>query len=911
MLFYSLLLLSSASFAQSGNVSVADANGNKLRYSFDSADGPATFTGIDSYATDESKAGHIIIADNVIDADGNTHEVNYIGGSISNRNKIISIVFGQNIIATGGSDGNSNDAFYACPQLRKVTLNNRLETLGRYTFQSCNSLEDINLGDATGLKTIMLKAFQNADNLRSLELPESVSLIEESAFEGCDSLRSFTFLGMSSLTNIPKNCFAGCVSLENITLPDAVKTLSAGCFYNTPSLTEIIFGTGITSLSDDNYVFGYFNANLKKMTFPGAVYPFLKEYYLPSDIVLYVRPDLIDTYKENSFTKELHFIGIGQSTAFDITTTAGGQLQVQVEAQGDANNVIQLTVTGPIRDNKVHALIAFQKGRDNKPYSFQIEFEPAPLNRLEVKSIETVPQGDAIATDVLDELTVSFNKPVKPETFTRNDMVLRYEGEKQTSDILITKAADNDSVFTLKMNNVDRNSYYTLLVNTVDVTDTEDFTGLDGKQVGWMLFKGGLVQYNVEPWPSVQAGNVTTSNNGVTSGDVIYGADVTMTATPQDGYTFDYWGTVDEAIESIASSRGRLKGETSAPQIQESQIGRYSTENPVVVPMKKACNMRAVFKPKTYTVTFVYDGNQGEFNATSAVYNHGDRLSLRATPAEGYSFVGYSDGSAILSTAAEYEYTVTGPATITVLFKSDAPEEILLRESIDYTPAAVNNANVRLQRTFEKSLWNTVCVPFDIDEPANVFGEGTQVARLNGIDGNVVQFSTVTGMEANVPYLIMSGKLNNNQDISDSTSAISIYSISNTEIVPPGATMSECSGGVEMIGTYINSDIPAAGDYYVLSTNLLEYIGIGAEIPSGRFRAYFHIPGTTGETLKIAIDGIITGIGLQLQPVTRKGDIYTLSGVLLHKNADINTLRRQGRLQPGIYIMNGQKIVVK
>ena len=208
--------------------------------------------------------------------------------------------FGQNIIATGGSDGNSNDAFYACPQLRKVTLNNRLETLGRYTFQSCNSLEDINLGDATGLKTIMLKAFQNADNLRSLELPESVSLIEESAFEGCDSLRSFTFLGMSSLTNIPKNCFAGCVSLENITLPDAVKTLSAGCFYNTPSLTEIIFGTGITSLSDDNYVFGYFNANLKKMTFPGAVYPFLKEYYLPSDIVLYVRPDLIDTYKENS-----------------------------------------------------------------------------------------------------------------------------------------------------------------------------------------------------------------------------------------------------------------------------------------------------------------------------------------------------------------------------------------------------------------------------------------------------------------------------------------------------------------------------------------------------------------------------------------------------------------------------------
>ena len=152
---------------------------------------------------------------------------------------------------------------------------------------------------------------------------------------------------------------------------------------------------------------------------------------------------------------------------------------------------------------------------------------------------------------------------------------------------------------------------------------------------------------------------------------------------------------------------------------------------------------------------------------------------------------------------------------------------------------------MRLQRTFEKSLWNTLCVPFDIADPSSAFGEGTHVARLDGIDGSVVQFATVTSIEANVPYLIMPGKVNNNADVSDSTSFLSTYNINETSIIPTTEEMTEIKGGVEMIGTYVNRDIPTDDDYFVLSTNVLEFIGIGAEVPSGRYRAYFHIPGNT------------------------------------------------------------------
>ena len=142
-------------------VTVADSNGNVLRYQF-TADGPATFVGVKTYSADADKAGRIIIADQVTDTSGGSHDVLYISGSVGNRSNIVSIVFGQNIIATGGDDGSSGDAFYNCNKLESVTLNSKLQILGRYTFQSCHNLSTINLAEANSLTTILYKAFESA-----------------------------------------------------------------------------------------------------------------------------------------------------------------------------------------------------------------------------------------------------------------------------------------------------------------------------------------------------------------------------------------------------------------------------------------------------------------------------------------------------------------------------------------------------------------------------------------------------------------------------------------------------------------------------------------------------------------------------------------------------------------------------
>lgn len=362
--------------AMAEEVTLADSNGNVLRYQF-TADGPATFVGVKTYSADADKAGRIIIADQVTDTSGGSHDVLYISGSVGNRSNIVSIVFGQNIIATGGDDGSSGDAFYNCNKLESVTLNSKLQILGRYTFQSCHNLSTINLAEANSLTTILYKAFEQADGLRTITIPSSVTTIDECAFSYMDSLRTVTFAAGSKLTEMGNSAFTNnpnlesinlqtcsllttlpnyvlydCKSLKSLTLSDALETVGNGAFQYCHSMKELTFGTGLTSLSEDYYVV-YGCDSLQKVTLPGVNYPFKSSYAFPADVILYVHPDLIDVYRSNDFSKACHVIGLGEINDFVITTTAGGELQTKVESIGSPNNLLTLTVTGPLNGTDI------------------------------------------------------------------------------------------------------------------------------------------------------------------------------------------------------------------------------------------------------------------------------------------------------------------------------------------------------------------------------------------------------------------------------------------------------------------------------------------------------------------------------------------------------------------------------
>lgn len=258
--------------ALADEVTIADSNGNELRYTFDGADGPATFIGIKSYSADADKAGRIVIADRVTDANGSSHDVLYIGGSLSNRGKIVSVVFGQNIIATGGADGTSSDAFYNCSKLESVTLNSKLQILGQYTFQNCYHLASINLSEVSNLTTIKKGCFDDTDFLRSLSLPASVVTIEESAFNSIDSLRTVTISAGSKLQELGPYAFSGNGKLQSINLEAAtqLKTISNSCFRYCYELQSITIPASVEEIG--SYLLYYCDA-IETITFNADTVP--------------------------------------------------------------------------------------------------------------------------------------------------------------------------------------------------------------------------------------------------------------------------------------------------------------------------------------------------------------------------------------------------------------------------------------------------------------------------------------------------------------------------------------------------------------------------------------------------------------------------------------------------------------
>ena len=256
--------------ALADEVTIADSNGNELRYSFDSADGPATFIGIKTYSADADKAGRIIIADRVTDANGVGHDVLYISGSLNNRSKLVSVVFGKNIIATGGADGESGYAFSDCSLLESVTLNTKLELLGKYTFQRCTNLTTINLSEVTSLKTIKNGCFYSCSALKSITIPASVEEFGSNIMDYCSALETITF----NAPNVPdefynKYYYSG-YPLHTINIGSGVKTIGKNAFANNRHLVNLNISSDVTDLTIGQGAF-YNSDALENLTLPKGV----------------------------------------------------------------------------------------------------------------------------------------------------------------------------------------------------------------------------------------------------------------------------------------------------------------------------------------------------------------------------------------------------------------------------------------------------------------------------------------------------------------------------------------------------------------------------------------------------------------------------------------------------------------
>ena len=256
--------------------------------------------------------------------------------------------------------------------------------------------------------------------------------------------------------------------------------------------------------------------------------------------------------------------------------------------------------------------------------TYVLTFDPVPDVMLSVQSIEIIPEEGTIAEAPIDTLTVKFNKKIDTSTFTGDDITFTVQGVKKDAGQIGIATKDNQT-FTLAMkaiNDTLSNGYYAMTIQTADITDFEGYQGRTGKQVNWILFRGGLVQLLTSAWPE-NSGTVTRKSAepaGVRSlapsddspNTAKYGSTVILVAEPSKGYEFANWTLNGEIV-------------SNEPQYEALAISDL--------------DIVANFTKKSYLVNIECENEGGIVTGSgTGIYEYEASLELTAMPKEDYIF---------------------------------------------------------------------------------------------------------------------------------------------------------------------------------------------------------------------------------------------------------------------------------
>ena len=208
--------------------------------------------------------------------------------------------------------------------------------------------------------------------------------------------------------------------------------------------------------------------------------------------------------------------------------------------------------------------------------------------------------------------------------------------------------------------------------------------------------------------------------------------------------------------------------------------------------------------------------------------------------------------------------------------------------------------------------WNTLCLPFDLTEEQlnDAFGNDCRLEQLVAVDADQ---STLTlnfadckagGVKAGTPYILhYTGETGNKTITVDAT--VSSTAAPQTHLTANGIT-------VTMDGATRKTD--AAGKYGILAVDNAEATFVHLDRDNIVFLATrCFIETSSAEPLTLVTRHLKAGELASINDIAASAagqclDVYNLQGMRVAANASADQLRS---LNPGIYIIGGQKVLVK
>lgn len=253
-----------------------------------------------------------------------------------------------------------------------------------------------------------------------------------------------------------------------------------------------------------------------------------------------------------------------------------------------------------------------------------------------------------------------------------------------------------------------------------------------------------------------------------------------------------------------------------------------------------------------------------------------------------------------------YPCTFNQTKELCVWRKMDVDSPVVIDETSEKISDVIKaNADkvvtVTLKRSISKDYLNTVCLPFALsaDQVAEVFGEGSVVSDYTSVTGTVMNFTPVTEMVANHPYIVNATETFDTKNIAGVTLKTIVKDENRVDRMNAEETFIADYVGSPSIYTFTS----VAGDQLFLGKDgkLYRPNAEGAKLKG--MRAYFEVLDGKSNEAKVNIGGGLSSIDKLMNGEAMTGKVYNLNGQYVGNTLD--------GLAKGLYIMNGKKYVVK
>ena len=299
------------------------------------------------------------------------------------------------------------------------------------------------------------------------------------------------------------------------------------------------------------------------------------------------------------------------------------------------------------------------------------------------------------------------------------------------------------------------------------------------------------------------------------------------------------------------------------------------------------------------------DAGRKNFNGTDVKW-------ILKSSADGTYTLGYQDSNAYstafvytqngtIATSYEEPAATFESAQWTVSTETPKQQVVYLDETKEYVQPTLNGyfVDVELKRELYAKEWNSICLPFNLsaDQVVAAWGAGTKVLEFTSTTGNNLNLTERADIKAGTPYFLQPERVSTDHTYTFTDIETATWDVS-------GKVPSKTIEPIKLTGFYTPTELPAR--CYVFGDENKLYHLVSAMQADG-FRCYFQDMSGYDRQLTWGIDDNTTGIdGTFVKPEAPKvGNIYTVNGQLVRRNSTA------AGLAPGVYIMNGIKLIVK